>query len=99
MEKYRGIIFVLALAAIVSGAALPCLAADEKKDKKDLFAEGERRGPRPGRGRFELTDEEKDLIHYREKRHGVEGCQHGRGRRYFQRKKSWNNISKIQLSA
>jgi len=62
MEKYRGIIFVLALAAIVSGAALPCLAADEKKDKKDLFAEGERRGPRPGRGRFELTDEEKDSI-------------------------------------
>jgi len=62
MEKCRGIIFVLALAAIVTGAALPCLAASEKEAKKDLFTEGERRGPRPGRGRFELTDEEKDSI-------------------------------------
>jgi hypothetical protein len=62
MKKCRGIIFVLALSVIVTGAALPCPAADKKEDKNDLFAEGERRGPRPGRGRFELTDEDKDRI-------------------------------------
>ena len=64
MEKCRGIIFVLAVTAIVTGAALPCPAAGKKEDKKDIFTEGEgeRRGPRPGRGRFELTDEEKDRI-------------------------------------
>ncbi len=62
MKKCRGIIFVLAVTAIVTGAALPCPAADKKEDKNDLFAEGERRGPRPGRGRFELTDEDKDRI-------------------------------------
>lgn len=62
MEKCRGIIFVLAVTAIVTGTALPCPATDKKEDKKDMFTQGERRGPRPGRGRFELTDEEKDRI-------------------------------------
>ena len=62
MEKCRGIIFILAVTAIVTGAALPCPAAGKKEAKKDIFTEGERRGPRPGRGRFELTDEEKDRI-------------------------------------
>ncbi|NOR66807.1 MAG: hypothetical protein GQ528_05580 [Woeseiaceae bacterium] len=62
MEKCRGIIFVLALAAIVTGAALPCPAAEKKEDKEDIFTEEGQRGRRPGRGRFELTDEEKDRI-------------------------------------
>jgi len=76
MEKCRGIIFVLAVTAIVTGAALPCPADEKKEEDKSLFAEdaqrGQRpgrgraedaqRGPRPGRGRFELTDEEKDRI-------------------------------------
>lgn len=62
MEKCRGVIFVLAVAAIVTGAALPCPAADKKEDDRTIWGEGERRGPRPGRGRFELTDEEKDRI-------------------------------------
>jgi len=66
MEKCRGIIFVLALAAVVTGAALPCPAADKKEEDKSIFAENEQRGRRPGpgqrRGRFELTDEEKDSI-------------------------------------
>lgn len=62
MEKCRIIIFVLALAVIVTGAALPCPAAEKKEDKKDIFAESEQRGRRQGRGRFELTDEEKDRI-------------------------------------
>ena len=60
MEKCRGIIFVLAVTAIVTGAALPCPAADKKKDEKDIFTEDEQRGQR--RGRFELTDDENDRI-------------------------------------
>lgn len=62
MEKCRGIIFVLALAVIVTGAALPCPAAAEKEEDKSIFAESEQRGRRPRRGRFELTDEEKDRL-------------------------------------
>ena len=76
MEKCRGIIFVLAVTAIVTGAALPCPADEKNQEDKNIFADdaqrGQRpgrgraedgqRGPRPGRGRFELTDEEKDSI-------------------------------------
>jgi len=76
MEKCRGIILVLAVTAIVTGAALPCPADEKNQEDKNIFADdaqrGQRpgrgraedgqRGPRPGRGRFELTDEEKDSI-------------------------------------
>lgn len=62
MEKCPGTILVLALAAIVTGAALPCPAANEKEEDKSIFAEAEQRGRWQGRGRFEFTDEENDRI-------------------------------------
>ncbi len=62
MEKCRGIILLLAVAAAVTITALPCPADEKKQEDKSIFAENERRGPRTGRGRFELTDEEKDRI-------------------------------------
>ena len=71
METNRAIIFVLAVAVIVAVAALPCQAA--QNDDKNIFTEGDERGPGfgpgrgpgregPGRGRFDLTDEEVDQI-------------------------------------
>ena len=73
METNRAIILVLAMAAIVAVAALPCHAA--QNDDKSIFTEGDERGPGPGfgpgrgpgregpgRGRFDLTDEEVDQI-------------------------------------
>jgi hypothetical protein len=69
METRRGIILVFVMTAVVAVAALPCPAAEtEKKDKDEesIWTEDERGGPRsgrgPGRGRFELTDEEIDRI-------------------------------------
>jgi phosphoglycolate phosphatase-like HAD superfamily hydrolase len=62
MEKCRGIIMFLAVGAVVTVAALPCSAADKKDDEKSIWTESEGRGPRLGRGRFELTDQEKDRI-------------------------------------
>jgi hypothetical protein len=65
-------ILFLAMVAIVAVAALPCHAA--QNDDKNIWTEGDDRGPRPGtrpgfgpgrgpgRERFELTDEEIDRI-------------------------------------
>lgn len=67
MELSRRIILVLVMAVVATVIVLPC-SAEEKKDEKDIWTEGERRGPGPGRGpgrgprRFELTDEEIDRI-------------------------------------
>jgi len=73
MKTNRAIILVFAIAAIVAVATLPCPAA--QNDDKSIFTEGDDRGPRPGfrpgrgpgregpgRGRFDLTDEEVDHI-------------------------------------
>ncbi len=76
MELSRKIILVLVLAAVATVTILPCYTAE--KDEKDIWTEGERRGPGsrsgsgrgpgpgpgPGRGsrRFELTDEEIDRV-------------------------------------
>jgi len=72
MELSRRIILVLVLAAVVTVTVLPCSAAE--KDEKNIWTEGEPRGPgpgpRPGPGRgpgrgprrVELTDEEIDRI-------------------------------------
>ncbi len=75
MELSRKIILVLVIAALATVTVLPCSAAE--KDEKDIWTEGERRGPGPGPGRgpgqgrgpsgrgsrrFELTDEESDRI-------------------------------------
>ena len=66
MKTNRAIILVLAMAAIVAVAALPCHAA--QTDDKSIFTEGDERGPGfgpgrgSGRGRFDLTDEEVDHI-------------------------------------
>ena len=78
MESSRGIILVLAIAAVVTVSVLPCSAQRRSEEKKeDIWVEDEPRGPRagprpgpgPGRGpigrgprRFELTDEEIDRI-------------------------------------
>lgn len=77
MELSRRIILVLVLAVVATVIFLPCFA-EEKKDGKVIWTEGEPRGPgpgpRPGPGRgpgsgpgrgprrFELTDEEIDRI-------------------------------------
>jgi len=64
MELSRRIILVLVLAAVVTVTVLPCSAAE--KDEKNIWTEGEPRGPGrgPGRGprRLELTDEEINRI-------------------------------------
>jgi len=76
MKTGYGIILVLAIAAVLTVSALPCLAERGSEEKKeDIWTEDEPRGPRgdparggPGRGpglgrrRFELTDEEIDRI-------------------------------------
>ena len=75
MKINRAIILVFAIAVIVAVATLPCHAA--QNEDKSIFTEGDDRGPGPrpgfgpgrgpgregpGRGRFELTDEEIDRI-------------------------------------
>lgn len=64
METSRAIILVLAMAAIAAVAALPCSA--DRNNEDSIWTEDEGRGPGPrrgpGRGRFELTDEEIDRI-------------------------------------
>ncbi len=63
MEKSRGIIFVLLMAAVVAGVALPCPAGEkEKEDEKNIWEEGGQRGLRQRRGRIELTGEDVDRI-------------------------------------
>jgi len=47
MELNRAIL-VLALAAAITLSALPCSAAQKDKDKEDIWAEDEPRGPRAG---------------------------------------------------
>jgi hypothetical protein len=72
MESNRVIILILALTAFLAVSNQLC--AGNQKDEKNIFEEADRgprpgpgleRGPRrggPGRGRFELTDEEIDRI-------------------------------------
>ena len=74
MDKSRAIILILAMAAIVAVAAMPCSA--NRNDEDNMFTEDEGRGPGsrpgpgpergsrrgPGRRRIELTDEEIDRI-------------------------------------
>ena len=62
MEKSRAIILILAMMSVLAVSTQPCVG--EQKDGQDIFTEDEDRGPRrgPGRGRFELTDEEVDSI-------------------------------------
>ena len=71
MKSSRVIILILALTAVLAVSNQPC--AGNQKGEQDLFEEdrgpgpgpGPERGPRrggPGRGRFELTDEEVDRI-------------------------------------
>ena len=62
MDKSRVIILILAMTAILAVSTQPC--AGDRKEDQDIFTEDEERGPRrgPGRGRFELTDDEVDHI-------------------------------------
>ncbi|OHB78736.1 MAG: hypothetical protein A2Z25_19930 [Planctomycetes bacterium RBG_16_55_9] len=66
MEKSRGIILALAIAAAILAAAPPCPAAEKNNNKDDqgIFAEDERGEERPGRGRGrdELTEDEINRI-------------------------------------
>jgi len=65
MDKSRAIL-LLAIAAVVTVAALPCRAAEKDKDQESIWTEDEGRGPGPGRGpgrgKFDLTEEEIDRI-------------------------------------
>lgn len=66
MDTSRGIVFALAIAAVMAVAVLPCSAAEkDKKDGQSIWTEDEQREPGPGRGglppgprKVELTDEE-----------------------------------------
>jgi signal transduction histidine kinase len=62
MEKSRAIIFIFAMLAVLAVSTQPCVG--DQKDEDSIWTEDEGRGPRrgPGRGRFELTDEEVDRI-------------------------------------
>jgi len=66
MEKRRGIILALAIAAAVLTAALPCPADNNSKEDDGIFDEDDRRGERSvrgrGRGRFELTEDETNRV-------------------------------------
>ena len=66
MEKSRGIILALAIAAAMFSAALPCPAGEkDNKSEQDIFEDepsDQRTGRRRGRGRFELTEEAIDRI-------------------------------------
>lgn len=63
METSRGMILVLAMAAVITLAALPCTAAQKgDEDDKNIWTEDESRGPRRGPRRFELAKEEIDRI-------------------------------------
>jgi len=71
MEISRVIILILAMTAVLTVSTQPC--AGDQKDEQSIFTEEENRGPGPGtergprrggpgRGRFDLTDEEVDQI-------------------------------------
>ena len=62
MEKSRAIIFIFAMLAVLAVSTQPCVG--DQKDEDSIWTEDKGRGPRrgPGRGRFELTDEEVDRI-------------------------------------
>lgn len=75
METSRVIILILAITAVLAVSTQPCVG--DQKDEPSIFTEEENRGPRPGpgpgpergmrrggpgRGRFDLTDEEVDQI-------------------------------------
>jgi hypothetical protein len=67
MKKGYGVILFLVMVALVIPSIRPCSAQEMSEEKKeDIWKEGEPRGPRrgpgPGRRRFELTDEEIDQI-------------------------------------
>ena len=65
MDKSRAIL-LLAIAAVVTVAVLPCRAAERDEDQESIWTEDEGRGPGPGRGpgrgKFDLTEEEIDRI-------------------------------------
>ncbi len=48
MESSRGIILVLAMAAVVTVSVLPCSAQRRSEEKEDIWVEEEPRGPRAG---------------------------------------------------
>lgn len=64
MEKNRRFILALAIGAAIFSITLPCPAGENKKDNdgEQGFFEDEQRAGRPGRRRFQLTEEEIDRI-------------------------------------
>jgi len=66
MEKRRGIILALAIAAAILTATLPCPADNNDKEGDGIFQEADRqdeRSPRGrGRRRFELTEDETNRV-------------------------------------
>ena len=74
MEKYRGIVLLLAVAAAVTVLALPCRADEKKEEDKSIFTEDEQRGRRQGRWRIELTEEEISRVLESLKKHDPENA-------------------------
>ncbi|HEC03842.1 MAG TPA: hypothetical protein ENI81_09930 [Phycisphaerales bacterium] len=58
MEKCRGIVLVLAVAAVLTTSGLPCGAEEKKQEDKSLFTQDDQRSQRLRRWQPELTKEE-----------------------------------------
>ena len=74
MEKCRGIVLLLSVAAAVAVTALPCPAGEKKEEDKSFFTEDAQRGQRPRRWRIELTKEEISRILEGLKKHDPENA-------------------------
>ncbi|UCE50166.1 MAG: hypothetical protein JSW47_08385 [Phycisphaerales bacterium] len=62
MEKFRGIILLLAVAAVATVACLPCRADEKKEEEKSIFTQDDQRRQRLRRWRPELTEEETNRV-------------------------------------
>ncbi len=74
MEKCRGIVLLIAVAATVAVTALPCPADEKKEEDKSIFTEDAQRGQRPRRWRIELTKEEISRVLESLKKHDPESA-------------------------
>jgi len=61
MEKLRGIVLLLAVAAVANVGGTACGAEEKKEEDKSILTEDEQRGRRE-EGRFDLTDEENNRL-------------------------------------
>ena len=61
MEKLRGIVLLLTVAAVTNVGGTVCRAGEKKEEDKSILTEDEQKGRRE-EGRFDLTDEENNRL-------------------------------------